>query len=69
MFFVTSARLPVVTPFHGHQCVFVGLAVERALARDGDVFAFEGVDQRRVVHQLDAFPAREARAGTARDPG
>src|SRR6202171_1648867 len=37
----------------------VGLTVERSLAGDGDVFALEGVDERRVVHQLDALPPRE----------
>ena len=26
---------------------------------DRDVLGLEGVDERRVVHQLDAFPARE----------
>src|SRR6185369_4505934 len=35
------------------------LAVECALARDRDVLLFEGVDERRVVEELDTFPARE----------
>src|SRR5215213_7203694 len=33
-------------------------AVERALARDGDVLLLEGVDEGRVVHQLSPLPAR-----------
>src|SRR5882724_12065754 len=32
--------------------------IERAAARDRDVFLLEGVDQRRVVHALSAFEAR-----------
>ena len=37
----------------------VALAVECAFAGDGDVLLFEGVDEWRVVEQLDTFPARE----------
>ena len=36
-----------------------GLTVERAAAGDGDVLLLEGVDERRVVHQLDALPSGE----------
>ena len=39
--------------------LLIGLAVQRSLAGDGDVLALEGVDERRVVHQLHAFEARE----------
>ena len=42
-----------------HQCSVVRLAVERAVAGDRDVLRLEGVDERRVVHQLDAFPPGE----------
>ena len=35
--------------------LLVRLPIERPLAGDRDVLAFEGVDERRVVHQLDAF--------------
>src|SRR5687768_16990076 len=34
----------------------VGLAIERALTGHRDVLGLEGVNQRRVVHHLDAFP-------------
>ena len=37
----------------------VGLAVERPGAGDRDVLRLEGIDERRVVHQLGAFEARE----------
>src|SRR5687767_829115 len=37
----------------------VALSVECAFARDRDVPLFEGVDERRVVEYLDAFPTRE----------
>jgi hypothetical protein len=39
--------------------VGVGLAVERARPGDGDVPLPVAVDERRVVHQLDALPAGE----------
>src|SRR5215213_434348 len=37
----------------------VALAVENAFTRDRDILLFEGVDEGRVVEQLDTFPARE----------
>ena len=43
----------------GPPVLVARLAVERALAGDRDVALLEGVDERRVVHQLDAFPPRE----------
>ena len=36
-----------------------GAAIERAAAGDRDIFLFKRVDERRVVHAFDAFPARE----------
>ena len=58
---VHAARRPAVLfaalprpPVH-----VVGLPVERTAARDGHVLLLEGVDERRVVHHLDALPARE----------
>src|SRR5437667_10860810 len=36
----------------------ISLPVERALAGDRDILAIERVDQRRIVHPLDAFPTR-----------
>ena len=58
------ARLPPVSiapPFATPvpPVVRVRLAVERPGAGDRDVLRLERVDERRVVHQLDAFPARE----------
>ena len=49
------------TPFPVPPVVVAGLTVQRAPAGDGDVALFERVDERRVVHQLDALPAREDR--------
>ncbi len=37
--------------------VVVRLAVQRAASRDGDVLAIDGIDERRVVHDLDALEA------------
>ena len=37
----------------------VTLSVECSFSRDRDVLLFKSVDERRVVEQLDAFPARE----------
>lgn len=37
----------------------VTLAVECAFSSDRDVLLFEGVDERRIVKELDPFPARE----------
>ncbi len=49
----------VGAPFPRPPVRLVGAAVERPLAGDGHVLALEGVDQRRVIHQLDAFPPRQ----------
>src|SRR5258708_1121104 len=35
----------------------VSVAVDGSLAGDGNVFLLEGVDERRKIHQLHAFPA------------
>ena len=37
----------------------VGVAVDRSRAGNRNVLLFEGVDEGRVVHQLDPFPASE----------
>src|SRR5215469_12613171 len=37
----------------------IGVAVNCALTRDRDVSLLQGVDERRIVHQLHAFPSRE----------
>src|SRR5262245_36797297 len=37
----------------------VRVAVDRSRARNRDVLFFEGVNEGRVVHQLDSFPASE----------
>src|SRR6516165_3688765 len=37
----------------------IGIAVDGACARDGDVFLLEGVDEGRIVHQFHALPAGE----------
>src|SRR5947208_643364 len=47
----------------------VGVAVDGALSGDPDVFLFEGIEERRVVHALHAFPAREHERIFARIPG
>src|SRR5262249_34864139 len=37
----------------------IGLPIKNALAGDRDVLLFKGIDERRVIHQLHAFPTRE----------
>jgi hypothetical protein len=37
----------------------VAAAIEGAFTCHGDVLLLEGVDERRVSHELDAFPPRE----------
>src|ERR1044071_3014382 len=58
---VRHALLPAVSRLTLPEppVLFVAVAVERALARDGDVLLLEGVDEGRVVHQLHPLPARE----------
>src|SRR5262249_6571400 len=64
--------------FPGPPVLAVCIAVECALAGDSNVLLRKGVDERRVVHQFDAFPARkyhrifprvadEAHRGAAKD--
>ena len=45
--------------FQGHQCVLIGLTVERAGAGDRDVGFPEGINERRIVHAFGAFEAGE----------
>src|SRR5215216_903217 len=58
---VAHAFLPAVreAPIPWPPVFVITLSIERAFARDRDVLLFEGVDKRRVVEQLDAFPTRE----------
>ena len=60
-FLVRVAFLPtaVRAAFPRPPVVAIGLAVEGAGAGDRDVLLLEGVDERRVVHALDALPAGE----------
>jgi hypothetical protein len=39
--------------------MLAALPVEGAAARDRDVLLLPRIDERRIVHELDAFPARE----------
>ena len=54
-FFPTVLRTSVPLP----PVFVVTLSIERTSARDGDVSLFERVNERRVVEEFDAFPARE----------
>src|SRR6185369_3643428 len=58
---VAGAFFPAVcgASIPGPPMLVVALAVERALTGNGDVALFEGVDEGRIVEQLDAFPTRE----------
>src|ERR1044072_2478970 len=47
------------TTIPGPPGFVVALSVENTFARDRDVLLFEGVDEGRVVEELDTFPARE----------
>src|SRR5687768_5696796 len=54
-FFPTVRRTSVPWP----PVFVVALTIQRALASDCDVPLFEGINKRRVVEHLDAFPTRE----------
>src|SRR6266550_7540244 len=54
-FFPTILSAPVPRP----PRLIVGLAIQNPRTGDSDVLLLEGVDERRIVHQLRALPASE----------
>src|SRR5687767_16002174 len=53
-------------PLPGPPVRAVRLPIERSFSGDGDIDLLEGIHQRGVAHELDAFPPREYRRQVAR---
>src|SRR5215472_896129 len=51
----STMRAPLPWP----PMLTIGIAINGALTGDRDVSLLKGVDERRIVHQLNAFPSRE----------